>query len=159
MPAVNFQGKAEDGRQYKFSNDQGAIFAAYVPDGLPSMVDGMAAGTRIEAVVEQKTSKTGNAYTQVTSINGKDGKQFGGGKFGGKAPYKYEPKRFVEAVVSSAISAKAISSPEQIEQWAKAAWKAVSTLETGAIKETIGTQQPAAAVQPSNAAPNDAIPF
>lgn len=164
MTAFNYMGVSEDGRQYKFSNDSGASFSAYVPDSLHPMLQAMAPGTRIDAVIEQKTSSKGNTYTQVKQINGQVGRKDPNSTPGGGAPKPtgYNDKRFCEAVCAAAVTSGQIKSPADLAKWAAAAYSAISTVQAVAIKETLN----AGAAAPANPAPsvpdqplNDAIPF
>lgn len=125
-----FNGPSPDGRQYQFANDTGIGFNSYVPDNLKPLVDAMPVGTQITATFESKTSKKGATYTQATMINGQQA-QKGGGNFGGKGRgYVYDPKRFCEAVCAAAIRAGSVSSPEQLGSWVRAAYAAISNVET-----------------------------
>ena len=161
MTAFNYMGAAEDGRQFKFSNDAGATFTAYVSDSLQPMLQSMPPGTRLEAEIQQKTSKTGNTYTQVKSINGQRG-QFGGGAGGGGSkPTGYNDKRFCEAICAAAVANGQIKSPADLAKWAQAAYSAISTVQSGAIKGQIAESQAPATPMPSKSEGqlDDPLPF
>jgi hypothetical protein len=59
----------------------------------------------------------------------------------------YDPKTFVSNVVGQAIASKAIISPDQIDVWAKAAWKAINSLAPAVAAEGIALVRAAVAPQ------------
>ena len=162
MTGFNYMGPTPDGRQYKFSNDAGATFEAYVSDSLIPMLQSMPPGTRVDGEIQSKTSKTGNTYTQVTAINGQKGtKQGGGGQQGGGFKRAgYDNKRFVEQVCVAAIGAGLIKDSETLEKWATGSYAIIQSIQTGAIKQQIEAVKPGATTPgPSNPAPDDPLPF
>lgn len=161
MTAFNYMGAAEDGRQFKFSNDAGAVFSAYVSDSLQPMLQSMPPGTRLEAEIQQKTSKNGNTYTQVKSINGQRGQRQDGAGGGGSKPTGYNDKRFCEAICAAAVASGQVKAPADLAKWAQAAYSAISTVQSGAIKGQIAEGKAPATPMPSQDAEplNDPMPF
>ncbi len=165
MTGFNYMGPSEDGRQYKFSNDAGATFPAYVPDSLIPMLQSMAPGTRVEGEIETKTSKTGNTYTQVKSINGQRGQRSGGGQQGGGGGFKprgYDNKRFVEQVCVAAIGAGIIKDSKALEAWATGAYTLIQKVAISSVKGEVKAAAPAATPNPSQDAGqslDDPLPF
>lgn len=166
MTSFNYQGPNQDGRQYDFTNDAGARFSAYVPDSLKDMLQSMAPGTRIDADIQSKTSKSGSQYTQITSINGQRGqRKQGAGQGGGGRQYSYDPRRFVESVVCECIKAGLIKDKESLDAWTGGAYAAIQRVQTSAIKgEMSGNGSSPPSTQPAPPATpgeplNDPIPF
>ena len=141
--AVNFQGKAEDGRQYKFSN---VVAPVRGYSGRLAVDGGGRYGTWHQNRGRGRAEdQPGTPIPRSPASTAKRRVQFAvvrrQGSVASKGPNE---NAFVESVVSSSRQGE----HRQIEQWAKAAWKAVSTLETGAIKEAIrGRSSSSAALQ------------
>lgn len=153
---------------WNFTTDGGLPFNSYVADGIPTPQPGQ----QLQVEYEQKTSKKGKQYFQVVAINGQRGQprgNAGGNRYGGggRGAPAYDPRTFVSNVVGQAISAKAITKPEELDAWALRAYKIIAGIGPAMAKEGVNQQaqtpaNPAAPVpSPTPAAQpmDDDIPF